>query len=59
MHIQSELLTQKATAANECGIDTSGATNYFICLTGKEAGGCRSQSQGEFGGDCSSSCVIL
>ena len=48
----------KATAREVCGIDTSGSTNYFICIAGKAAVACRSQAQGTFGNDWTGSCVI-
>ncbi|KAL3156222.1 hypothetical protein ABBQ32_012502 [Trebouxia sp. C0010 RCD-2024] len=49
---------QKATSAAECNIDVTDGTNYFICLAGMSAGGCRAQAQGAFGSDCTRSFVI-
>lgn len=49
---------QAATSANECNIDITDGTRYFVCLSGVAAGGCRTQSQGTFGSACTRSCVI-
>ncbi|KAL3152736.1 hypothetical protein ABBQ38_012327 [Trebouxia sp. C0009 RCD-2024] len=50
---------ERATAAAECDINVTDGTNYFICLSGMSAGGCRAQAQGTFGSDCTRSCVIM
>ncbi|KAL0027380.1 hypothetical protein WJX79_006480 [Trebouxia sp. C0005] len=52
---------QKQASVTACGLDpsySSDGLHYFICLSGDAAGGCRSQEEGTFSSDCTSSCVI-
>ncbi|KAL0052125.1 hypothetical protein WJX82_008316 [Trebouxia sp. C0006] len=53
----SDAQTQASAVA--CDININDGTNYFICLSGDAAGGCRSQELGTFSSDCTSSCVIM
>ena len=50
---------QKQASAAACNINLDDGTNYFICLAGDAAGGCRTQELGTFSSDCTASCVIM